>query len=80
VVTPDGGPRYIVRDGATGAIATDEEFPSAIARILTDSGLHIRMRGAAREYSKSASWDAVFDGVYATYTKVLHPEEQTAVQ
>src|ERR1700760_1096455 len=29
IVTPDGGPRYIVKDGETGAIATDGEFSDA---------------------------------------------------
>lgn len=79
IVTPDGGPRYIVRDGITGAIATDEEFSAAIARALIDKSLHATMRVAAREYALTASWDTVFDGVYAAYAKVLHPEECSAV-
>ena len=31
IVTPDGGPKTIVRDGETGRIVTDEEFTLAIA-------------------------------------------------
>jgi len=71
IVTPDGGPRYIVRDGETGSIATDELFSAAIARIILDPELHAQMRVAARVYAQSASWDSVFEGVYGTYDEVL---------
>jgi phosphatidylinositol alpha 1,6-mannosyltransferase len=71
VVTPDGGPRYIVKDGETGLIATDDEFSDAVARLMHDRALYAQMRSAARLYALSASWDAVFEGVYSTYDEVL---------
>jgi glycosyltransferase involved in cell wall biosynthesis len=71
VVTPDGGPRYIVREGETGSIATDDQFSAAIATLIRDPELHSRMRLAARIYAQSASWDSVFEGVYNTYDEVL---------
>jgi phosphatidylinositol alpha 1,6-mannosyltransferase len=71
VVTPDGGPRYIVKDGETGAIAADDGFSAAIAKIMLDPELHARMRVAARVHAQSASWDSVFEGVYRTYDEVL---------
>ncbi len=71
VVTPDGGPRYIVKDGETGLIATDDGFSDAVARLMLDRALHAQMRSAARLYALSASWDAVFEGVYSTYDEVL---------
>jgi phosphatidylinositol alpha 1,6-mannosyltransferase len=71
IVTPDGGPRYIVRDGETGSIATDDCFSAAVARIILDPELHAQMRVAARVYAHSASWDSVFEGVYSTYDEVL---------
>ena len=71
VVTPDGGPRYIVREEETGLIAGDENFSAAIARIMLDPVLHARMCRAARSYAQSASWDSVFEGVYKTYDEVL---------
>jgi len=71
VVTPDGGPRHIVRDGETGSIATDDGFTDAIANLIRDPELHARMRLAARIYAQSASWDSVFEGVYSTYDEVL---------
>jgi glycosyltransferase involved in cell wall biosynthesis len=71
IVTPDGGPPSIVRDGITGRIAADAEFSSAIAAILGDPGLHTRMRQAARSYALTASWDSVFDRVYSAYGTIL---------
>jgi glycosyltransferase involved in cell wall biosynthesis len=71
IVTPDGGPRYIVRDGETGCIATDDGFSGAVARMILDPGLHAQMSAAARVYAQSASWDSVFEGVYRTYDELL---------
>jgi phosphatidylinositol alpha 1,6-mannosyltransferase len=71
IVTPDGGPRYIVKDGETGAIATDDGFSAAVAKLILDPELHARMRLASRTYAQSASWDSVFEGVYSTYEEVL---------
>ncbi len=70
VVTPDGGPCTIVRDGLTGRIVPDGKFASAIAEILKDPTLHSKMRRDARGYALTASWDSVFDGVYAGYESI----------
>jgi phosphatidylinositol alpha 1,6-mannosyltransferase len=75
IVTPDGGPPSIVKDGETGFICADEDFPDAIARLMLDSTLHARMRQAARNYAQSASWDAVFEGVYSRYEALLADRE-----
>ena len=71
IVTPDGGPRYIVKDGETGAIATDDGFSAAVAKLILDPEVHARMRLASRTYAQSASWDSVFEGVYSTYEEVV---------
>ena len=71
IVTPDGGPRTIVRDGETGRVVNDDQFASAIAAILADPAQHAAMRLAARAHAEKASWDAVFEGVYAGYQGVL---------
>jgi len=71
IVTPDGGPATIVRDGETGRIVRDEEFSAAAAGILADAESHTRMRIAARNYALTASWDSVFEGVYAAYETML---------
>jgi phosphatidylinositol alpha 1,6-mannosyltransferase len=78
IVTPDGGPRHIVRDGETGVIADDGKFASAVASVLRDPERHARMREAARQYALSASWDAVFEGIYAAYESVLVAAPRTA--
>jgi glycosyltransferase involved in cell wall biosynthesis len=71
IVTPHGGPPTIVRDGVTGRIAQDADFAAAVAEILTDPEKHTAMRQAARSYALTASWDSVFEGVYAAYETVL---------
>jgi glycosyltransferase involved in cell wall biosynthesis len=71
IVTPDGGPATIVRDGVTGRIVGDDEFAAAIAGVLADPARHEQMREAARSYALTASWDSVFEGVYAAYEMML---------
>ena len=71
VVTPDGGPCSIVREGQTGVIATDDQFASAVAGLLADPARLAAMRTAARDYALTASWDSVFEGVYAGYTPLF---------
>jgi len=71
VVTPDGGPKFIVREGATGFVAEDNAFASAIATLARDPALLAGMRTNAREHALTCSWDAVFDRVYAGYPSAL---------
>jgi len=71
IVTPDGGPRYIVEDGVTGRIVPDDGFSAAIAELIADPDRHRQMARAARVYALTASWDAVFAGVYAGYRTIL---------
>ena len=72
VVTPDGGPRYIVRTPAcgepeTGVVAGDADFAAAIAGVLRDPGRLDCMGRNARKHAETCSWDAVFERVYAAY-------------
>jgi phosphatidylinositol alpha 1,6-mannosyltransferase len=71
IVTPDGGPRYIVQEGQTGHIASDDGFTAAITSLIADPARHSAMRAAARTYALTASWDSVFDGVYKGYEQIL---------
>jgi glycosyltransferase involved in cell wall biosynthesis len=71
VVTPDGGPCTIVRDGETGRIVPDEGFAAAVAGVLADEAKHAEMRLAARAHALTASWDSVFEGVYRGYEPIL---------
>jgi glycosyltransferase involved in cell wall biosynthesis len=78
IVTPDGGPCTIVREGLTGRIATDDRFAAAVAAVLADPAKHAAMRVAAREHALTASWDSVFEGVYAGYSGILPQKQQVA--
>jgi len=78
IVTRDGGPCTIVRDGVTGRIVDDEDFADAVAGVLGDPEKHAEMRLAAREYALTMSWDSVFEGVYAAYETMLGQREQAA--
>jgi glycosyltransferase involved in cell wall biosynthesis len=67
VVTPDGGPKFIVRNGETGFVTEDDRFAEAVAELVRDRGRLEAMRLKARKYALGCSWDAVFDRVYAGY-------------
>jgi glycosyltransferase involved in cell wall biosynthesis len=71
IVTPDGGPKTIVRDGVTGRIAEDADFAAAVASVLGNPAKHAEMRLAARAHALTMSWDSVFEGVYAGYEAML---------
>jgi phosphatidylinositol alpha 1,6-mannosyltransferase len=71
IVTPEGGPASIVNHGETGLIARDDDFAAAVASMLIDPGLHASMRKSARAYAHQASWDTVFESVYAGYGTIL---------
>ena len=71
VVTPDGGPKYIVRDGETGFVVADDGFARAVAALVGDRVRLQRMRESAREDALGCSWDAVFGRVYEGYQTAL---------
>ncbi len=71
IVTLDGGPKTIVRDGQTGRVVPEEEFAAAAAGVLANAEMHQAMRQAARAYALTMSWDNVFEGVYRAYHSLL---------
>lgn len=71
IVTPDGGPKTIVRDGLTGRLADDADFAASVAELLGAPEAHAEMRLAARSHALTMSWDAVFEGVYEGYAGVI---------
>jgi glycosyltransferase involved in cell wall biosynthesis len=78
IVTPDGGPASIVRDGLTGRIVPDAEFSSAVAGILADPAKLAEMGRTARAHALTMSWDSVFEGVYRAYEGILPQMNQSA--
>ena len=73
VVTNSGGPRYIVRDGATGHVSrSDSEFIENTIALYRDRARRSAMGQTARESALRQSWDAVFDRLYAeAYARAL---------
>ncbi|CAN5520621.1 glycosyltransferase family 1 protein [soil metagenome] len=71
IVTPDGGPKYIVQEAVTGFVAPDGGFAEAIATLARKRPQLDEMREACRQYALGCSWDAVFDRVYAAYDTVI---------
>lgn len=74
VVTPDGGPKFIVMDGETGFVVPDDGFARAVAILVQDRVQLERMRVNARAYAMECSWDTVFERVYAGYETALQAE------
>jgi phosphatidylinositol alpha 1,6-mannosyltransferase len=80
IVTPDGGPARIVRDRDTGFIRADQNFAAAITILASDASAHAAMRERARRYALSASWDAVFESIYAQYSTLLSGDRNSAAR
>ncbi len=72
IVSDQGGPKFIIRDGETGFVAASERgFLDATLKLMAEPELHHQMREAARELACRASWDAVFEQVYQAYEVCL---------
>ncbi len=72
IVTDSGGPQFIIRPGETGFVArTSQEFCACIRDLALRSAQRETMRAAARAHAMTASWDAVFEAVYAGYERGL---------
>lgn len=68
VVTPDGGPKFLIAPGQNGQIAANaEEFAAAILHLRNRPDELKQMREQARQTAEDYSWDAVFHQVYQGY-------------
>ncbi len=81
VVTPDGGPKYIVRHEFNGFAVPDAMFGNVIGLLARNREMLAAFRKSARDYGMGCSWDAVFDRVYAVYGEVAEKAraERTAL-
>jgi phosphatidylinositol alpha 1,6-mannosyltransferase len=67
VVTDRGGPRFVV-SSETGFVARSiDDFVSHICSLIEQPAQLQTMREAARAHALGASWDTVFEGLYAGY-------------
>lgn len=83
IVTERGGPQFLIRRDETGFIARNAgEFASHIRALLERPERLVRMRQKARAEALGASWDGIFDGMYADYERGLraHPHAGTTAR
>lgn len=74
VVTDQGGPAHIVTHGHDGLVAPiGPAFCEAVVQLARDTALRRRMAEAALATARKASWDSVFEEVYAAYEYALRP-------
>lgn len=72
IVTDRGGPQFVVKHGETGFVAqSSSEFAPYVRHLAGDAQRMQAMREAARSSAMQASWDAIFEGVYAGYRREL---------
>ncbi len=72
LVTNQGGPKYVIKDGETGFIAENpEDFVKYAVELMDDAGKLAKMKQASRDFVMLKSWDSVFEGVYKAYDKTL---------
>jgi glycosyltransferase involved in cell wall biosynthesis len=69
LVTPSGGPKYLVQHNVTGFVSHEAEFAEAARQMAGNPQQLAAMRTAARESAMSRNWDAVFSNVYCGYRK-----------
>jgi glycosyltransferase involved in cell wall biosynthesis len=68
IVTPDGGPKYLVTPGENGQLASSAgEFARWISQWAQAPERLAQMRLLARESAERFSWDAVWENVYRRY-------------
>jgi glycosyltransferase involved in cell wall biosynthesis len=73
LVTSCGGPKFIVRQGVSGFVASDDRgFLEVAQTVIADRGRHQGMRFAARRQALGASWDLVFDEVVEAHAAATH--------
>lgn len=80
LVTDEGGPRFIVRDGETGYVCNDlAGFVERILELKRSPESFARMRILARKAAEEASWDRIFDAVYRAYEVALQSPDAARV-
>jgi phosphatidylinositol alpha 1,6-mannosyltransferase len=72
VVMNEGGPRFIVRHGVSGMVASsDEEFCRSVATLALSERVRREMGRAGRRQVEFQSWDCVFEEVYEGYASPI---------
>jgi len=70
IVSARGGPKYLIREGIDGFVASDAaEFARAVMTLDRDRELLVRMKQQAREAAERRSWTVVFEDIYEHYER-----------
>jgi phosphatidylinositol alpha 1,6-mannosyltransferase len=74
IVSGRGGPKFLIKDGATGFVGYDSGvFIRRVNELLQNPERQSAMAKAARAYALGISWDSVFEKVYLAYGHALRP-------
>ena len=72
LVTNQGGPKFVIKDGETGFIAENyEDFVKYTVELMDNPEKLAKMKQASRDFVMLKSWDSVFEGVYEAYDKTI---------
>lgn len=72
IVTAGGGPKFLVQDGVTGAVAeSEDQFVAKTIELVRNPARIEAMRAAARQWAMDRSWDRVFENVWDCYERAL---------
>lgn len=77
IVSNKGGPKYIIKHGETGFVATGfEDFVKYSIELKQNPALLAEMRVKARSVAIENSWDSIFAEVYKAYAETLRIAEE----
>jgi phosphatidylinositol alpha 1,6-mannosyltransferase len=80
LVTDEGGPQFIVKDGETGFVCHDNNaFVDRIMALRRSPDTLASMSSAARHYAEGMSWDSIFEAVYRAYKEALQPSSRVRI-
>ncbi|MDQ3132745.1 MAG: glycosyltransferase [Acidobacteriota bacterium] len=72
LVTDQGGPKFIVREGETGFIAKDfNDFVKFSVELIDNPEKLAKLKKNSRHFAISRSWEAVFESVYNAYREAF---------
>lgn len=76
IVSSQGGPKFIIRDGVSGYVAKEEkDFIAATLTLISQADKLRQMRESARQLACAASWDKIFEHLYQVYAFSLQEVE-----
>jgi glycosyltransferase involved in cell wall biosynthesis len=72
IVTAQGGPKFIIREGENGFIARDlNDFVKISLELLDNPEKLAKMKKNSRQFAHSRSWESVFESVYSAYQEAF---------